>query len=250
MERSGRGWAIWSLCGIGAWVGVTIVAAVLNDDPADAGPVTTTFAVAGAVFFTITFGAASLQMRNRRTRVATDLYRRLALTEVDEVETHGLVGIGWTYLFFGAATTGLMLLAIGLNDEDVFPILLWTVVALVGVWLIVMVVGLRRAFTATDAFAAPLGLRLVGTDLVGERHGRAVEIRQGFDGSTTTVAGSFPPQSVANPQQLGGLTGQPWTSFRRVRADCGPEGVVVERRGNGAGRWVLVDLLLAETLAG
>jgi hypothetical protein len=253
MERSGRGWAIWSLCGIAAWVGVTVLASVLNDDPSDAAPVTRTFAIAGGVFFGVTFGAAALQMRRLGSTRHADLYRQLALRPVSDAEvrsaTRGMASIAWTYLVFGAAVTFLMLLAIGLHDEDLFPILLWLTVGLVGVWLLYMVVALRQAYSASTALFEPLGLHAVGTDVVGERHGRQVTIRFGPEQVSTHVAGSFDRRATLAAQQLALLTGQPWTAFRRASASRGAEGVVVQRAGRDASRWLLVDLQAAEALA-
>ena len=269
LARQNRGWGIWSACGLAGWIGVTVLVAVVNDDASDPEPVLRTFAIAGAVFFGVTFGAAGLQMRRRKLRVTTGLYRRLATREVTDDDlraaTKGLAGVGSTYLFFGAVTTGLMLLAIGLHDEDLFPILLWTVVGLVVLWVGYSVIALRRAFSASDAFVEPLGLRLTETptyvsgggggrlvgaqEYSGERHGRPVVIRQHPSSAETVVEGTFAPTEVRSPQRMAELTGEPWTSFRRVTASRGPDGVTVRRQGNGAGRWLLADLLLAETLA-
>jgi hypothetical protein len=269
IARQSRWWTVWSFGGLVAWIGVTVLVAVVNDDASDPGPVLRTFAIAGAVFFGVTFGAAGVQMRRRKVQVTTSLYRRLATRDVTDDDlrsaTKGLAGIGSTYLFFGALTTGLMLLAIGLHDEDLFPILLWTVVGLVVVWAGYSVIALRRALSASDAFVAPLGLRLTETptyvsaggggalvgaqEYSGERHGRRVVIRQHPSSAETIVVGTFTASHLRNAQHMSSLTGEPWTSFRRVTAVRGPDTVTVRRQGNGAGRWLLTDLLLAEALA-
>ena len=111
MERSSRGWAAWTFGGIAAWVGVTVLATLLNDDPSDSAPVTRTFAIAGGVFFAITFGAGAIQMRRRSGARTTELYQRLALRPLSDEEvrsaTRGMASIAWTYLVFGAAVTAL-----------------------------------------------------------------------------------------------------------------------------------------------
>lgn len=261
---------VWSLGGIAAWIGVTVAVTIAHDDPSDPGPTLRTFAIAGGVFFAVTFGAAAVQMRQSRVRTGSDLYRRLAIREVSDEElragARGMAGIGWTYLFFGAVVTALMLVAIGSGDEEVLRTLLWAAVGLVLVWAVYAGFALRRAFVATDAFAQPLGLRLTetptwiarpsgGGDLIGaqgfggERHGCPVVITQGVAGAVTGIHGDFPERRLTDPQRMAGLTGEPWTAFRKVTVKSGPDGIFVARRGNGSGRWMLTDLLLAEAFA-
>ena len=45
------------------------------------------------------------------------------------------------------------------------------------------------------------------------------------------------------------LTGEPPSAWKGATLVAGLDGVTVTRTGNGAGRWCLHDLLLAETVA-
>jgi len=270
IQRASRWWLVWSLGGIAAWIGVTVAVAVTHDDPSDPGPILRTFAIAGGVFFAVTFGAAAGQMRRARLRTGSDLYRRAAIRDVSDDElraaARSTAGIGPTYLFFGATVTALMLVSIGFGDEGLMRTLLWIAVGLVLIWAVYAGFALRRAFAAGDAFAQPLGLRLTeipawvarpsgGGDLIGaqgfggERHGRQVVISQGAGEAVTAVHGVFAERRLTGPQRMVELTGEPWSAFKKVTVDSGPDGVVVSRRGNGAGRWMLTDLLLAEAVA-
>ena len=56
--RSSRGWAAFSLIGIGLWVGITVLVTLLHDDPADGRSTLIAFVSGGAVFFALVFGAA------------------------------------------------------------------------------------------------------------------------------------------------------------------------------------------------
>ena len=62
-RRGSRGWAAFCLIGIALWIGVTVLVAVLNDDPSDGGPVLLAFAGGGAAFFAAVFGVAWWQTR-------------------------------------------------------------------------------------------------------------------------------------------------------------------------------------------
>jgi hypothetical protein len=83
----------------------------------------------------------------------------------------------------------------------------------------------------------------------GERHGRAVTIAQRPEAAVTVVRGRFACATTTSPASMAALTGQPSRFFRRVEAEVGPDRVTVRRTGNGAGRFVYHDLLLAEHLA-
>jgi hypothetical protein len=261
---------VFSLLGCGAWIGVTVYVAATNEDPSDARPILRTFAVAGAVFLGTVLVAAAVQMRRRATAVGS-LYDRLALHEMPRRTVRAAArrarGWGHVHLLFAAATSGLMLTAVGLGEEGPTAALLYTGVALVLVWAVAAIAGLRRAFAAGDELLAPLGLSIAAVPtwvakpygggiavvgelgIVGERHGREVSIVQRTDRALTTVRGRFAARTVSSPATMAALTGEPAKSFRKVEAVAGPDGVAVRRRGNGAGRFVYHDLLLAESLA-
>ena len=264
-------WTALSLLGLAAWFGATVVAAVTNDDPSDPAPILRTFAVGGAVFVGVVLAAAGLGVRRRATRVNGSLYRQLALGEVPpgtlRDAVRGTQGTQATYLVLTGLTSALMFTAVGLGENGPTALLLYAGVALVVVWLGVMVRSLGRAYRAAADVLAPLGLavtavpswmpallgspRALHGDLAigGERHGRAVTIAQRPEAAVTVVRGRFARATTTSPASMAALTGQPSRFFRRVEAEVGPDRVTVRRTGNGAGRFVYHDLLLAEHLA-
>lgn len=264
-------WTALSLLGLGAWFGATVAAAVTNDDPSDPAPILRTFAVGGAVFVGTVLAAAGIGVRRRATRVSSALYRQLALGDVPpgtlRAATRGTQGTTASYLVLAGLTSGLMFAAIGLGEGGPTALLLYTGVALVVVWLGVMVRSLGRAWRAADDVLAPLGLavtavpswmpgllgspRALHGDLAigGERRGRAVTVAQRPGTAVTVVGGRFAHATMTSAASMAALTGQPGRFFRRVAAEAGPDGVTVRRSGNGAGRFVYHDLLLAERLA-
>lgn len=167
------------------------------------------------------------------------------------------------YLAFGATSTALLLTAVALGESGPTRALLYCAGAVLVAWAVVGMAAMGRAYGAAGEVFAPLGLRttsvprkvpgapLVGSlRLAGKRQGRAVEITQWPSRAVTRVDGRFPAATVADPVRLAAVTGEDAGAWRCVRAVAGEDGVVVERRGNGAGRHVLQDLLLAECLAG
>jgi hypothetical protein len=271
IRRASLGWTIGSLLGIVVWIGVTVYVAATNDDPSDPEPILRAFALGGAAFFASIFGAAAVQMRRRQAHVSDALYRRLAGPDVApealRAARKATRGIGPVYLVFGATTTALMLLAIGLGENGPTEALYYTAVGLVVVWFFYMLYALRRSYDAGDALLAPLGLRITEVPgwthmlvsdsggltgqlaMQGRRHGRDVTVVQRPKWSAVAVAGAFGDRALTSPDTLAHLAGEAPHLYRRVRAEAGPNGIAVTRRGNGAGRHVLHDLLLAERLA-
>jgi hypothetical protein len=264
-------WVLWSLFGIGGWIGATVRAAASVDEPSEAaGRVLATFAIGGAVFFGVTFAGAAVGIRRQRGAVDEDVYRRLLLVETSDRTVRAVTGghrrLGYTYVVFGVITTALALVAFGLGSDRWSPPLLYGALAIVLAWCVVALRSMSSVPTVGDALLSPLGLRvtsvpafaalpsgrgrLVGPmTFAGERHGRSVVVEQRPSSSTTRISGSRPRQVVSGPTELAARTGIDATRWRGVRVESGPDGVVVRRRGNGAGRWMLEDLLLAETLA-
>ncbi|MBA2280877.1 MAG: hypothetical protein H0W25_06525 [Acidimicrobiia bacterium] len=114
-DRSGRwGWTLWSAVGIAAWMALTVRAAATLEYPSDPGPVLRTFAIAGGVFFVVTYVAAGVSIRRRRTVATERLVRRLA-PDADTAAVRRAARrsqrSGLSYTFFGAVTTGLLLTA-------------------------------------------------------------------------------------------------------------------------------------------
>jgi len=88
----------------------------------------------------------------------------------------------------------------------------------------------------------------------GVRHGRAVHIVQEARRAATLVgepprAGVPVVPSGMGPAEMAALTGEPPQSWRRVTVARGDGFTAVRRDGNGAGKWMFHDLLLAEALS-
>lgn len=269
--RASTAWTVFCLLGIASWIGVTVAVAAGNPD--DGKAVTRAFALAGGAFFAVVYGVAAVQMRRAQRRVRADLYHRLALTPVDEAtirrSARGTSTIGYVYLGLAALVTVLGLLAIGVADDTWTPRLLWATLALVVVWAAYAIVAIGRAWSGADELMRPLGLQLAGvpslaagvagggpdlhgaTTWIGERHGRRVTVVQFPKEAVTTVQGGEPHRKAPTTAiQMATLTGEPVRRWRGVAVAVEADGaVVVTRRGNGAGRWFLHDLLLAETIA-
>jgi hypothetical protein len=130
-QGAGRGWAAFSLIGIGLWVGAMVLVGVLSDDPADPGPTLIAFAAGGSLFFGLMFAAVLVQqLRRRPADPRGRFWKRVA--------------IGYTLT--GIVVTGLGLAAIwqqALGGGSV-RIFIVPLVAIVAVWAIAAVLILRR----------------------------------------------------------------------------------------------------------
>lgn len=268
--RASTAWTVFCLLGIAAWIGVTV--AVTAQNPDDGKAVTRAFALAGGAFFAVVYAVAAVQMRRSQRQVRAELYHRLALTPVDEAiirrSARGTSTVGYVYLGFAALVTVLGLVAIGVADDTWTPRLLVATVALVVVWAIYGVWAIGRAWSGADELMRPLGLQLTGvpslaagvagggpdlhgaTTWSGDRHGHRVTILQFPMEAITTVQGGEPRRKApSTPIQMATLTGEPVRRWREVTVAVEADGaVVVTRQGNGAGRWFLHDLLLAESI--
>lgn len=267
--RSRIGWTVCSLLGIGAWVGATVYVAANNGDPSDPAPILRTFALGAAGFFGVVFGAAAWQVRQRDVVPDQALLERLAIQEVLRRAIRAASRRAGTrmfvYLLFGGTTTTISLTAIGLGEGGPFATLMYVAAALVILWAAYASYAFAGAFAAAADLLAPLGLTVTATPSLGasaaagrlvgpvaysgERHGRRVSITRRPGWATTEVAASAPERSVTSAKTMAALTGEPVTSWRSVEATVDGGGVTVRRTGNGAGRWLLHDLLLAEVLA-
>ena len=167
------------------------------------------------------------------------------------------------YLLFAGVTSALLLAAIGWGEAGPYRELFFALLVLVLLWLGYSLLAWRRGFGSAATLLAPLGLALteipqpVGGSgglagelrFAGHRRGRPVSVRQAGALAVTELRGGFQPRSVTSPATLASMTGEPARCWRDVAAQAGPEAVGVRRTGNGAGRWFLYDLLLAERLA-
>jgi hypothetical protein len=130
-QRPGRGWLAFSAIGIPLWIGATVAAAVLNDDPSDPGPVLKTFAAGAAVFFGLMFAGALWQQVRWRA---------------DSSEARFGKGVAIGYSVTGAVVTGLGIAlvwqqAVGGGDVRVF---LFPLIAIVVLWAVAAVLLVRR----------------------------------------------------------------------------------------------------------
>ncbi len=129
--RSRRAWTVFSLVGIGLWVGATVLVTVLDDDPADGRSTLIVFVSAGAAFFALLFAVALVQqLRGRAETPEARFGKRLAIG-------YTLAGIFVTGLGLGS------IWASGIGDAD--PGLFYgPLVAIVVVWAGVAVWALNR----------------------------------------------------------------------------------------------------------
>jgi hypothetical protein len=267
---TGTRWAIFTLVGIAAWIGATVYVAATNPDPSDAEPILRTFAFGGAAFFGVVLLAAAWEVRRSQFGTNLRLYQRLALQPVSRKVVRRLTRrttrTTYVYLVFTGATTGLLLAAIAGGEAGPYRLLLGLGFVLVLIWAAYSVVALGKAYGGASELLAPLGLKITavpnwhfrstgGGDLVGAltmagvRHGRQVNVGQTAGSAVTSIEGAYGQRSVRAVAQLAALTGEAAKHWRNVEASAGAAGVTVRRRGNGAGRWFLHDLLLAECLA-
>lgn len=212
------------LAGLFAWIGSTVLVAVVNNDPADGTPVLATFAAGGAVFFGAVFGVAFWQTRPRTDLELDRLYAELTLTPAPSISASRALGgmrvAARIYILLGALVTALGLVAM-LQQALEFgnaTTTLYVLVAIVVAWAAAVPLVLRRANAASVAVLEPLGLTQHGSVISGRRHDRTVLIEFTSAGSVTRVETPDDP-------------------------------IVIRRQGHDGPAW-LRDLQEAETRAG
>ncbi len=245
---------VFCLTGIAAWIGATVLAAVLNDDPSDPAPVLLTFAGGGALFFGAIFGFGLWQTRPRSDPELDLLLAELAIEPGGQGGSARAIGgmrrLARAYLVLGALVTALGLVAVVQAALDVgSPVAtVYALVAVTVVWALAVPLALRYANNASAATLGPLGLVQRGTVLAGERHGRRVRVEITPHGSTTEV-GSARALDRLGGRDLATLAERGdagvWSG---VDADGDGERIRVRRRGHQGASW-LWDLWLAERLA-
>lgn len=206
-----------------SWIALTVIVAVVNDDPADGTPVVIAFTAGGAAFFGAVFAAALWQTRPRTDSELDRVYAELAIEPAPAPSaSRALAGTRTTaraYIVLGATVTALGFITIleeGLGFGSPAATL-YALVAIVVAWAAAVPFVLRRSREATTAVLGPLGLEQNGARIAGERHGRRVSIEFSASGSVTRV------QTEGEP-------------------------IVVRRRGHEGASWLL-DLRDAEELA-
>lgn len=270
--KAARGWVAFTFIGLAAWLGTVIVVVLRNENPADDTAPRLAISLGGAVSCTCLFGGAFVQMRRRQRREGSRLYDRLAIAPVSRATLRKMTApmhrIGYVYLVFGAVLTGFVFVLAAPNTERLFKPLVVTGAVLLVVWLAYLRYAWSKAFKVADSVVQPLGLALTGVPeyqyswladrgfLVGavtyggHRHGRRVEITQHPELALTVVSGTgFRPTPPSSAHEMSVLTGEPHDTWRNVSVTVGDDAVIVERSLNGAGRWILQDLLLAEAIA-
>jgi hypothetical protein len=245
---------VFCLVGIGLWIGVTVLVAVVNDDPSDGGPVVLAFAAGAAVFFGIVFGVALWQTRPHSDPELDALLAELSLEPSMAPRSARAIGgmrrAARAYIVLGALVTGLGLLAIVQQGLEVGSprTTVYAIVAIVVVWALAVPFVLRRANAASRAVLTPLGLSQNGAELSGERAGRRVAVRIDPKGSVTEVDCDRQTPSLEGAEILAHAGRGDRQTWAGVRADCDGKRVRVRREGHEGASW-LWDLWLAERLA-
>lgn len=252
-----KAWKWFCLIGIGLWVGLTVLAAVLNDDPSDPRPVTLTFAAGGAVFFGLIFG---ISLWNTRAKKFPDLELLSAELSIEpelggrrvaRLATMRLVAR--CYLVLGMLVTGLGLAAIvqetlGAGSARTT---LTVMIVIVVLWALAVpfVIGIARR--ATDSVLAPLHLEQAGAALVGDRHGRRVRIDVTAKGWTTRVSPASGVPELRGEEILAYANRGDADAWDGVETSAEGDAAVVKRAGRAGheGPSWLWDLWLAERLA-
>jgi hypothetical protein len=240
--------------GIALWVGVTVLVAIVNDDPADGGPVLLAFAGGAAAFFSVVFGVALWQTRPRSDPELDALLAELSLEPTMAARSARAIGgmrrVARVYIGLGALVTVLGLAAIVQEGLEVGSsrTTLYAIVVVVVVWALAVPFVLRRANAASRAVLTPLGLSQNGATLAGERHGRRVSVSIGPKGSVTRVNDAPEPPALPGEEILAYAGRGDERVWEGVSVSYEREATTVRRQGHAGASW-LWDLWLAERLA-
>ena len=249
-----RGWAAFCLVGIAAWVGATVLAGLINDDPSDGRPVALTFAAGAALFFGAVFGAAWWHTRPRPDPELDALLAELAIDAGGASGQASAIGamrrVARAYIVLGFVVTFLGLAAIVQEALEVgsAKATLYVMVAIVVTWALAVPAVIRLANTASAAVLGPQGLSQSAAALVGERYGRRVRIDLTADGSVTRVAGATAPPALEGEEILAYAGRGDEATWEGVRVEPENGQITVRRAGHPGPAW-LWDLWLAERLA-
>lgn len=256
MSRSAsRAWVAFCIVGIALWVGATVLAGMLDADPADGRAVLLTFAAGGAAFFGIVFAVAWLATRPRADPELDALLAELALQAGGDAGRARRIGAmrrtARAYIALGALVTALGLAAIVQEGLGVGSprSTLYAMVGIVVCWALAVPVVLRRAQRASATVLAPLGLSQEGATLAGERHGRQVRVRIDARGSVTTLTSPVALPSLEGDELLAYAGRGDRRRWDGVVATADGSRITIRRRGHEDAAWLL-DLWLAERLAG
>lgn len=253
-----RRWAAFTLIGIAAWVGTTVLVAVLNDDPADGRPVLLAFAGGAAAFFGIVFGVSLWQTRPRHDPELDAILGELSLEPDTAAGNSRAIGgmrrVARVYIVLGALVTALGLAAILEEGYGVGSprATLYAMVGIVVCWALAVPAVLRYADSASRSVLGPLGLAQSGAGITGERHGSEVGISLTAKGSVTRLRGDREGRGEVPElagEQLRAFAGRGDASvWDGVRVEANGSEIVVRRDGQSGASW-LWDLWLAERIA-
>lgn len=265
-----------------AWLAVSVVAVIVVSalQPPDVEAIVNRLLLVGWIgFWCLVFGIWLVQVRRGVSREAVDRYLSLALTTPSaraSASFNSGTRISLAYLAFCAVVVAFGTVAFITGGNG--PVLYAMVGFVVLVGLPLMFYALRTARADMSELMAPLGLEVSETPslgltrglgsgrlrvtldgaqvFAGERHGRVVNIAQRPGLAVTLVEplGGEPwsrePVAPDSTEALADLIGAPADAFVGVTVTASADGVRVERRGNAAAASFLLDLALAEKLAG
>lgn len=270
---------LYLVIGAAIWIGATLIVASRYPAGSNALPIRLTLGIGGLAYF---LGAMAMAARSRDSRPADieRIHRRLVLNDdpeaLDAIRTDNLK-TRRVYTGFGVVGLVIMFAFLITGSEDLAPYFIGALIVLAIAFFGYFMVAWMRMQRGADSYATTLGLRLMSTPSYlrvpdpaggslaggmvgamtygGSRHGRQVLITQAV-GAAVTVIGmdddddSEPVDTLSDPTLFAEVTGEGTDAWTNVVAErYGPGRVVVVRSGNGAGAYMLQDLLLAETLA-
>ena len=229
----------------------------------------------------VIFGLWYAHLRVHEHSSARGLYARLTLTPPSGsvVALAGGFAVRKAYLAFCFVIVGFATVLIWFADPEAQRGVLLAITLFTAVFGLSMAAwALRSSNRRAQKLVVPLGLALTRTPelmllpsmasarmpvvmqgaqvFAGTRHGRLVRIAHLPDLAVTSVIAAqgetlwpTPPIAPETASRMAEMTGELASSFANVSVTTNTEGVRVERRGNGAGRHFLHDLLLAEIVA-
>lgn len=258
MSRSAsRRWMAACLLGIAAWIGVTVLAGALADDPTDPKPTLIAFAAGGTAFFGAIFGYSLWRTRRRPEPELDALLGELSLEPGGGAGIAASIGASrrlvQAYLVGGIVVTALGLATIWQEAFDAGSPR-WTLYALgvvVVAWAAATPAIVGWAWRQSAAVLAPLGMTQSrrSATLSGERHGRRVQVEIKSKGSVTRVTTTAAAPSL-NGAEILAYTGRgSERTWDGVDVAADGEAITVRREGHESPAW-LWDLWLAERLAG
>ena len=257
MSRSAsRRWMAACLLGIAAWIGVTVLAGVLADDPTDPKPTLIAFAAGGTAFFGAIFGYSPWRSRRRPDPELDALLDELSLVPGGRAGIAASIGASrrlvQAYLVCGTLVTALGLAVLWQEAFEAGSprLTLYALLIVVVAWAAATPAILGWAWRQSAAVLAPLGLTQSrrSATLAGERHGRRVRVEIASKGSVTRVTAPAAGPSLDGAEILAHTERGSQRTWDGVGVEADGEAITVRREGHEGPAW-LWDLWLAERLA-